>query len=90
MQVTRLEANRAIIAVLTDRAERHPDMRFNQLLSSLSLMPRSISYDEKMSDLMKRLGLDPRMFEDRIDKSTLFYEESAATLERIQKEASKK
>jgi hypothetical protein len=44
--MTRLEANREILKVLSQVVERYPDFRFNQLLVGIELI--STNYDETL------------------------------------------
>ena len=43
--MTRLEANRELVAILAEAVEEYPDLRFGQLLLSLDVNQRFIDHD---------------------------------------------
>lgn len=49
--MTRQEANKEIIRLLSNIIDRYPDLRFNQILSSLSILPDRDFYDESETTL---------------------------------------
>lgn len=70
--MTRLEANREILELLSDMVEAHPEMRFTQLLfNSDALITFQDSFD-KRPEVVNEYHLESIALLDRIKNSSLW------------------
>ena len=74
----RQESNRVLVQLISDMIERHPELRFHQILHSLDIV---IPIDRSIPGHVGP-GMDGAM-------QDLFYEESVKTLERVNKAVEK-
>lgn len=55
--MTRLEANITILNLLIDAVNKHPDIRFYQLLVNLGIYDTHLNYNEEPVETLRKIKL---------------------------------